>query len=95
MRELREHALSNKTAVTQLLDIIKGVAEYSEDNPFINQILKSEKKLLEIEKQQIKNAFNQGYRDAEMDLGKIADDDVADYENAENYYNETYGGKNE
>lgn len=84
-----------KTAVTQLFDIIKGVAQYSEDNPFINQILLSEKRLLELEKQQIKNAFNQGYRDAEMDLGHITCDDVAEYNNAENYYKETYGGGND
>lgn len=87
--------MSNKTAVTQLFDIIKGVAQYSEDNPLLNQILMSEQRLLEIEKQQIKNAFNQGYRDAEKDNWCVVpDDDVADYNNAENYYNETYGGNN-
>jgi len=43
-------------------------------------------------KQQIKNAYNQGYREGLEDVGScwLTDKDVAECSNAENYYNETF-----
>lgn len=78
-------AKENKTAVTQLFDIIKGVAQYSEDNPFINQILLSEKRLLELEKQQIIKAHLHGV------IHQFDNPNSA----SEDYYNSTYGGDND
>jgi hypothetical protein len=54
-------------------------------NPYI-------KKALEINKEQIINAYNQGYRDGEHDASNIplSIGDISDYNNAENYYNETF-----
>jgi len=48
-------------------------------------------------KQQIKDAYNQGYRDGHED-GQFtifpAFQDVAEFSNAENYYNETFKNEN-
>ena len=45
----------------------------------------------QMEKQQIKDAYNQGYRDADCDCYKSVGADVAKFEDAEKYYKETYG----
>lgn len=46
--------------------------------------------------QQIKDAYNQGYRDGLEDCGNvwITDKDVSECSNAENYYNETFKNEN-
>lgn len=88
----------NKTAVTQLFDIIKGVAQYSEDNPLLNQILLSEKRLLEIEKQQHETTFKKGF-----ELRSYIHDSIyggveawdKEPQKFEDYFNQTYGGGNE
>lgn len=91
-------ATENKTAVTQVFEIIKGVAQYSEDNPLLNQILMSEKKLLEIEKEQHEKSFKKGF---EL-RGYIHDSIYGGVEywdkgpqKFEDYFNQTYGGGNE
>jgi hypothetical protein len=50
--------------------------------------------LREMHKEEIKDAYNQGYRDVERDVSNIPliIGDISEYNNAENYYNETYGG---
>jgi hypothetical protein len=45
----------------------------------------------QIEKEQIKSSYNQGYRDADCDCYKSVGADVAKFEDSEKYYNETYG----
>lgn len=42
------------------------------------------------ERQQIEQAYNQGYREAEIDNGADIRDDISDYGNASNYFNQTY-----
>ena len=44
----------------------------------------------DMEKEHIKSAYNQGYRDGENDCCKSVGRDVAECANAENYYNDTY-----
>ena len=46
-------------------------------------------------KQQILDAYNQGYRDGEVDAANpnSNDLDIASFSNAETYYNEKYGQK--
>ena len=48
----------------------------------------------EIEKERIIKSYNQGYRDGGHDASNIplSIGDISEYNNAENYYNETYGG---
>jgi len=47
-----------------------------------------------MEKQQIEEAFNQGYRDGESDASNPTNVsiDVSEFANAEEYYNETFKG---
>lgn len=44
----------------------------------------------EKEKQQLIDFYNEGYRDAESEMG-IEDKDISEFSNAIEYYNETYG----
>jgi hypothetical protein len=45
----------------------------------------------QIEKEQIKVAYNKGYQDGEIDSLDAKDGDVQYFDDAEQYYNETYG----
>ncbi len=47
----------------------------------------------EIEKQQIKDAFNQGYREGESDLFERAEEDIKEYFDATIYFNQTFNIK--
>ena len=42
------------------------------------------------EEQQIKDAYNQGFRDGKEDWEILLPKDIAEYSNAQNYYNETF-----
>jgi hypothetical protein len=45
----------------------------------------------EMEKEQIMDAFNQGYREAELNLNEIVNKgDISKFYDAQNYYNETF-----
>ena len=50
-----------------------------------NDMLEAYKQALELEKQQIKNAYNRGYQDATNDYR-----DMSIFDDSEQYYNETY-----
>ena len=45
----------------------------------------------DMEKDQIKSAYNKGYQDGEIDSLDAKDGDVQFFEDAEQYYNEVYG----
>jgi len=49
----------------------------------------------EMDKQQKKDDFNAGYRQAEEDNGIDRVIDISEFNNAEQYYNETYGSNTE
>jgi hypothetical protein len=44
----------------------------------------------DMEKDQIKAAYNKGYQDGEIDSLDAKDGDVEDFVDAENYYTQTY-----
>ena len=48
----------------------------------------------QMDKEQKKAAYNQGYRDGEIDSLDSKDEDVEHFGDAENYYNKTYGTDN-
>jgi predicted secreted protein len=49
------------------------------------------KKAKEMEKEQIMDAFNQGYREAELNFNNIVNKgDISEFYDAQNYYNETF-----
>ncbi len=52
------------------------------------------KKANQMGKEQIKAAYNQGYRDGEITQHYQGELDVQYFDNAENYYNETFGKEN-
>jgi Zn/Cd-binding protein ZinT len=47
----------------------------------------------DMEKDQIKSAYNKGYQDGEIDSLDAKDGDVQFFEDAEQYYNETYNAQ--
>ena len=76
----------NKTALQNLID-------YMEENYHLTEESRLEfKKALKEEKQQILDAFNQGYREGISDAEMVTknDKDVAEYQDAELYYNTIY-----
>ena len=79
--------MAQQTAVDWFWNEIEG-ATWPRYADFFAQKLKQAKQM---EKEQIKCAFNQGYRDAENDCCESVGTDVAECANAENYYNETFG----
>jgi hypothetical protein len=78
-----------KTAVEWLIDEhFGGIDNCTPDFRFHIQQAK------EMDKQQKMDAFNQGYRDGEVDASNPTNmsKDVSEFSNAENYYKLTYGG---
>jgi hypothetical protein len=70
---------SNKTAIDQMFDIIEGLAEYSPENPMLQSLIAAKPRLKEVEKEQIKEAYGEGFIESvNMNLS------------AEDYYNRTY-----
>ena len=53
----------------------------------LNRIFETAKKMHE---KQIKEAYNQGYRDAEIDCFHVSAHDISTYGNAQKYYNEMF-----
>ena len=79
--------------ITVLQELINHISICQNDN-FISDVEYVKEKAIELlakEKEQIKNAFNQGYRDGEID-GQFSenDSDVSNFENAETYYNDEF-----
>jgi hypothetical protein len=70
---------SNKTAIDKIFDIIEGLAEYSPENPMLQSLIAAKPRLKEVEKEQIKDAYNYGQQ-------------IPPFEYAEQYYQQTYGG---
>ena len=87
--------MATKTAIEEIMDIVEMDAQNCVEismRVFHKMLSEGLKK----EKQQIKDAFNQGYRDAELDAESYkSSGDVSDYSNADNYYSQTYGGGDE
>ena len=74
--------MKNETAIQQLLSAIEQVNVSSPYNPLIEALLKSKAALIEIEKEQIKDAHLSGLiNPLKMEASK----------QAEQYYDDTYG----
>ena len=56
----------------------------------IKNAIVSIERILDIEKQQIKDAYNQGFRDGQKNWDIILKNDIKECSNSENYYNETF-----
>jgi hypothetical protein len=79
--------MTQQTAVDWL------VKEIDSQYPHINILWKQRmiEQAKQMDKEQTKAAYNQGYRDSENDLGSSLKVDIELFSNAEQYYNETYG----
>jgi hypothetical protein len=78
--------MAQQTAVGALIEKIK-----IKDKQLYYEILDELEEANEIHKKQIKAAYNKGYQDGEIDSLDAKDGDVQYFEDAELYYNETYG----
>ena len=77
--------MQKKTAMQQLIDYMRANFHLTESTEM--EFTDS----LEAEKEQIKDAYNQGYRDGQQDLpDKLNSNDISKYEDAENYFTKTY-----
>ena len=83
---------NNKKSSVELFAIALYERGYLQGNgDEINDLLEHHKAL---HKKEIKDAFNQGYRDGEHDYGNTTQilGDISAWDDSENYYNETFGG---
>jgi len=78
--------MAQKTAVDALIEKIK-----IKDKQLYWDLLDELDEAKQMHKEQIKAAYNQGYRDGEIDSLDAKDGDVQYFEDAKQYYNETYG----
>jgi hypothetical protein len=80
-----------QTAVDWLFEKIIISSEHTDninsDRLFFYRLYQQAKQM---DKEQTKAAYNQGYRDAEIDSLDAKDGDVQSFNDAENYYTETY-----
>ena len=75
-----------KTVLTELIEDLQDTCPdyYNNNYNWLHN-------LLEKEKQQIIDSFNQGFREGETETMVVdTQKDVAEYDDAINYYNETY-----
>ena len=85
--------MDNKTAIQELMEIVEMDANNGVEIS-MRVFYKMLQDALPKERQQIEQAYNQGYREAEIDNGADIRDDISDYQNASNYYNQTYTQNN-
>jgi len=76
-----------QTAVEWLLSFIEPSLT-SEQKHFFSLVIE---RANQMHKEQIKAAYNKGYQDGEIDSLDAKDGDVEFFEDAEQYYNETFG----
>ncbi len=79
--------MEKQTAIQELIEDLDY--EFKERGISVNWEI-----YLKAEKEQIKAAYNKGYQDGEIDSLDARDGDVQFFEDAEQYYNETYGTTN-
>lgn len=77
--------MNNMTSVQM---VITAFYQYRYDNPYLVELFD---KAVKIHEQEIKDAYNQGFRDASHNEQLK---DISEYENAQNYYNETFKNEN-
>jgi hypothetical protein len=82
--------MAQKTAVEFLVKSANEIFDYI-PLEYWEQLRDIVQQAKQMEEKQIKSAFNQGYRDGEISPIDLAELDIANYANAEVYYNETYG----
>ena len=85
--------MAQQTAVEWLIEQINGYAYPLLFDKYIRIDISKEiiEQAKQMDKEQTKAAYNQGYRDGEISPIDLTELDISNYANAEVYYNETYG----
>lgn len=80
-----------QTAMQELKWFISDGLNNFDESVKVSEIWDKVEELVEQEKQQIIDSFNQGFREGETETMVVdTQKDVAEYDDAINYYNETY-----
>jgi Zn/Cd-binding protein ZinT len=77
-----------QTAVDSLWDSLACLFFFQDGIPV--EAMERYNQAKQMEEEQIKTAYNKGYQDGEIDSLDAKDGDVQFFEDAEQYYNETY-----
>ena len=77
--------------MTAVQMVIVAFYQYRYDNPYLVELFD---KAVKIHEQEIKDAYNQGFRDGKEEWDIVLPKDVSEYSNAQNYYNETFKNEN-
>lgn len=79
-----------KTTIQKAIEDIEGYRSFGNDISIKFVVAMLRGVYIELEKKQIMDAYNSGYREAEADSSNIplSIGDISEYSNAENYYKE-------
>lgn len=83
--------MKKQTPLQELIEWINFI-EHKYGGDGVSHIKTKATELLEAEKHGIKGAFNQGYRDADIDDGN-REEDISEFSDAEQYFTDTYETK--
>ncbi len=80
-----------KTAIQNLIDELKQFKKFPMvDQPTIDAAIEFAELRIKMQEEQIKMAYNKGYLDGEIDSLDAKDGDVQFFEDADQYYRQTY-----
>jgi Zn/Cd-binding protein ZinT len=84
--------MAEKTAIQNLIDELKQFKKFPMvDQPTIDAAIEFAELRIKMQEEQIKMAYNKGYQDGEIDSLDAKDGDVQFFEDADQYYRQTYG----
>lgn len=84
--------MDNKTAMQELMEIVEMDANNGVEIS-MRVFYKMLQDALPKERQQIEQAYNKGYTDAELEWTGSTQEDISQYSDAKIYYNQTYTQK--
>jgi Zn/Cd-binding protein ZinT len=83
--------MAEKTAIQNLIDELKQFKKFPMvDQPTIDAAIEFAELRIKMHEEQIKMAYNMGYKDGEIDSLDVKDGDVQFFEDADQYYKQTY-----
>ena len=83
--------MAEKTAIQNLIDELKQFKKFPMvDQPTIDAAIEFAELRIKMQEEQIKMAYNMGYKDGEIDSLDTRNGDVQFFEDAEQYYRQTY-----
>ena len=86
--------MDNKTAMMELYDKILPYTTNGKELLAVDVLTLIQEKYIPKERQQIEQAYNKGYTDAELEWTGSTQEDISQYSDAKIYYNQTYTQNN-